>query len=186
MTLTVVATTISEARLREIAGPTFSFVSVPTSDRMAFVAEAQLWDYSHLIVEGTRGGDGVLRYFARIDHGDRIPVAAGERITAVYHGDQDGDRLDDVIVRLESGGLQVFLAGESTGPSASSSETSSGTSAPSMTSNADSAAAYDPEPYDPEPYDPEPDAAREGAGGGGQVSSNAPVSSGPLAGSSTQ
>ncbi|HEX5037670.1 MAG TPA: hypothetical protein VFX30_10965 [bacterium] len=181
MTLTIVSTSITEARLREIAGPISSYVSVPTSDRMAVIAEVQRRDYSHLIVEGTRGGDGVLRYFARIDRGARIPVAAGERITAVYYGDQDGDGADDVIVRLETGGLQVFLARESTGPSASSAETSSGTSAPSTASNAESAAAYD-----PEPYDPEPDVAREGAGGGGQVSSGPPVSSVPSAGSSEQ
>lgn len=112
MTLTIVSRPITEERLREIAGPISAYVSVPASESYSAVAEVQRRDYSHLIVEGTRGGDGVLRYFARIDRGARISVASGERITAVYYGDEDGDGTRDVIVRMESGALQVFLVRE--------------------------------------------------------------------------
>ncbi|HSA59920.1 MAG TPA: hypothetical protein VLJ37_09585 [bacterium] len=174
MTLTIRTRTITEERLDEIAGPTSTYGSSLPLERRAVVAEVQRRDYAHLIIEGTRGSDGVARYFARLDRGGsadaadraasfetggRMPLdVGGERIVAVYFGDEDGDGSRDIIARLEDGGLLVFLVTEGEGAAASPPPGVPTLSSPDPGSATASGAGseQESEPFDPEPYDPEP------------------------------
>lgn len=181
MTLTLRTRSITEERLDEIAGPTMVYVSVPPAEGLGSVANVQLRDYSRLVIEGTRGGDGAARYFARLDRGGGADIAeratsfdaggrmpldvGGERIIAVYYGDEDGDGTRDIIARMEDGGLLVFLVTEMEAGAVSpppdvpplTSPDPGGATGPRAGSGAEI------EPYDPEPVPADPPARNPGA-----------------------